>query len=172
MHDTPRSPRRRAKAAIGLAASALVLGGIGVAGAVTSDPVDDTGTSDSTSTTTTEATDPTTPETSVEPTTTATSIAPVDDVVAQVEDAPEPDDADGLPGPDDNFGQWVSTQAREGGVDGQEISAAAHARNEARKAAREADGEDEADEDGESVPPAHAGPPASHPGKGKGGPHS
>lgn len=34
------------------------------------------------------------------------------------------------------FGQAVAADARDGGVDGQEISAAAHARNEARKAAR------------------------------------
>jgi hypothetical protein len=166
MHDTPRTPNRRAKAALGLAASALVLGGIGVAGAVTADD-DPTGTSDS-STTTSTVTEDTTPDTSAE--VTQTTDTTVDDVE---DEAVEETADDELPGPDDNFGKWVSAQAKEGGVDGQEISAAAHARNEARKAAREDDGADESDdEDDESGPPAHAGPPASNPGKGKGGPHS
>jgi hypothetical protein len=35
------------------------------------------------------------------------------------------------------FGQWVASQARNGGVDGQEVSQAARARNELRKAERE-----------------------------------
>lgn len=51
----------------------------------------------------------------------------------------------------DNFGAVVSADARDGGVEGQEISAEAHARNEARKAQRSLppvdDEEDEADED-------------------------
>ncbi|MGY1639657.1 hypothetical protein ACI782_00790 [Geodermatophilus sp. SYSU D00703] len=39
----------------------------------------------------------------------------------------------------DNFGAYVSGQAHDGGVDGQEISDAAHARNQQRKDAREAE---------------------------------
>jgi len=45
-----------------------------------------------------------------------------------------------------NFGAWVSEQARQGGVDGREISAAAHAKNEARKAERAGDDADDTDD--------------------------
>jgi hypothetical protein len=167
MHDTPRTPNRRAKAAIGLAASALVLGGIGVAGAVTADD-DAPGTSGSSATTSSEVTQPSSPDTSSEVTDTTTG----DDLDEGSEAADDVVDGE-LPGPDDNFGQWVSAQAKEGGVDGQEISAAARARNEARQAAREDDGADESDvEDDADDASTHAGPPASNPGKGKGGPHS
>lgn len=44
------------------------------------------------------------------------------------------------------FGAIVSEDAREGGVDGQEISELAHANNEARKAARDADADADADD--------------------------
>lgn len=47
-----------------------------------------------------------------------------------------------------NFGAWVTEQARQGGVDGREISAAAHAKNAARKAERAGtDTDDAADAD-------------------------
>jgi hypothetical protein len=80
----------------------------------------------------------------------------VDDVVDDVTDGDtdgetdgDTDDTDGeedtegdtdggakTPNGNSAFGQAVAADARDGGVDGQEISAAAHARNEARKAAR------------------------------------
>jgi hypothetical protein len=167
MPDTPRTSSRRAKAAIGLAASALVLGGIGVAGAVTGDEAD-TGSSTVTSDETSETT---APDPSVETSDTTDTSDPGDegDASELTEEEPAVEGEVGeLPGPDDNFGQWVSAQAREGGVDGQEISAAAHARNEARKAAREDGVDADEDDDDTSGAAAHAGPPASNPGKGKG----
>ena len=88
-------------------------------------------TSDSTTTTTSTTLAPTT--TTMAPTTTTT--------VASTTAADEQE-------PKDNFGAWVSAQAKDGGVDGREISAAAHERNEERKAARAAeDDDDEKDED-------------------------
>lgn len=55
---------------------------------------------------------------------------------------------DGAPTTKDNFGAVVSADARDGGVDGQEISAEAHARNETRKAQRSTPPvEDETDDD-------------------------
>ena len=68
-------------------------------------------------------------EPTAEPTADPTSIP-----TPEPSDDPE-DPADGGSQDGDNFGAWVSTQAHEGGVDGQEISQAAHARNEQRAAA-------------------------------------
>lgn len=51
------------------------------------------------------------------------------------------------PNEKDSFGKSVSADARDGGVDGQEISAAAHARNEARQAAKGLGSDDAADAD-------------------------
>ncbi|HWS58920.1 MAG TPA: hypothetical protein VN257_10295 [Actinotalea sp.] len=53
------------------------------------------------------------------------------------------------------FGQAVAADARDGGVDGQEISAMAHERNAARRAAEEAP-DDPAEEPAEDVDPADA----------------
>ena len=87
-------------------------------------------------TTTTSTTAPTTTTTSttVAPTTTTTSTT----VVAGDDAAKEHPD---------NFGAMVSEDARDGGVDGQEISKAAHERNEKRRAERAAAREDDDDDD-------------------------
>lgn len=75
-------------------------------------------------------------EPTVEPTAEPTA-DPTSTPTPEPSDDPEdPADGGSQDGQGDNFGAWVSTQAHEGGVDGQEISQAAHARNEQRAAAK------------------------------------
>ncbi|MGY1707212.1 hypothetical protein ACI79C_21840 [Geodermatophilus sp. SYSU D00697] len=57
---------------------------------------------------------------------------------APADEQPQPVQEDTEPAHPENFGARVSADARDGGVDGSQISAEAHARNEARKKAREA----------------------------------
>lgn len=61
----------------------------------------------------------------------------VTDVEEDVDGDAEGEGSDHEPNENSAFGQSVAADARDGGVDGQEISAAAHARNEERKAARQ-----------------------------------
>src|SRR5690606_15084040 len=66
----------------------------------------------------------------------------VEDGTEETEDvvADEDEDTDEKELPEAaSFGQSVAADARDGGVDGQEIAARAHERNEARKAARDAE---------------------------------
>jgi hypothetical protein len=86
-------------------------------------------------TTTTTSTTSTT-STTVAPTTTTTSTTVAD------HDADDDHGKAGTEAKHDNFGAVVSKDAHDGGVDGQEISAAAHKRNDARKAQHDANHED------------------------------
>lgn len=136
MGSTPRSrfPRRNlvAKVGIGLAVAVGAVG-VAVAPAIADSAVDDGGDQVVVSPTDEPTAEPTTEPTEVpvvEPT-----VAPSDDAADDSEDAVDgAADADGPPA--DSFGAWVSTQAHEGGVDGQAISEAAHERNDARRAAK------------------------------------
>jgi hypothetical protein len=121
------------KVAVGAAVTVLAFG---TAGAVLAlQPVSDSSPSerggpfvaaDETTTTTTTAAPTTTTTTTVAPTTTTT----VDDHG------------------NDNFGAIVSEDAHDGGVDGQEISKAAHERNDERKAEHDAEVNDDHGQDG------------------------
>ncbi|MCU1377673.1 MAG: hypothetical protein JWN29_656 [Acidimicrobiales bacterium] len=126
------------KVVVGVAATTLAFG---TAGAVlVLQPVSDSKPSESggpfvaadETTTTTSTTSTSTTSTTVDPTTTTT--VPTDD-----HDADDDHAKDGSEVEHDNFGARVSADAHDGGVDGQEISAAAHKRNDARKTQHNAD---------------------------------
>jgi hypothetical protein len=93
-----------------------------------------TTTSTSTSTSTTVAPTTTTTSTTVAPTTTTTTVHDADDDHGTEADEHEHPD---------NFGATVSEDARDGGVDGREISQAAHDRNDDRRAAAGHDADDD-----------------------------
>ena len=82
--------------------------------------------------------DPTTDSTA-DPTTDPTE-EPVDEATDDSEDAVDESGAQDA----ENFGQWVRTQAREGGVNGQDVAEAAHERNRVR--AEERTGEESPDD--------------------------
>lgn len=125
---TPLFASLPAKVAAGVAGVALLTGGTSTvlnlqpASEQTAAESDDTTTTTTSTTSTTEATT----------TTTSTTVADDDDT--ETHEHP------------DNFGALVSEDAHDGGVDGQEISAKARARNEARRAARAAASADDTDD--------------------------
>lgn len=121
-----------AKAAVGLAVAAGAVGVTAAAPAV-ADLVDEqVVVADEAATPTEEATEQPTTEPTTDPTSDPTAV-PTEDPTA---DPTEP--ADGWQDAE-TFGAWVRTQAREGGVDGQEIAAAAQERNQVRAAERTGD---------------------------------
>ena len=139
MGSTPRARFSRltlgAKAGVGIAVAAGVLG-VAAAVPAVADAVVDGGDQVVVAPTGEPTAEPTavpTAEPTVEPTTVP---AEEPSVEAGAEEAVEADVAD-APGAD-SFGAWVSEQAKDGGVDGQAISEAAHQRNDERRAAKAA----------------------------------
>ena len=97
-----------------------------------------------------------------------------DPTVEPTDDATEPaDDATTTPGAQEaeRFGAMVSTQARNGGVDGQQVAAAAHERNQLRAENRAADADVPGDRDQTCDPdctPVGDGPQVGGAGSGRG----
>ena len=91
-----------------------------------------------------------TTSTTVAPTTTTTSTTVAPTTTTTVHDADDDHGKDADHEHPDNFGAMVSEDAHDGGVDGQEISKAAHDRNDDRAAEREA--EDDHGDDGHGSP--------------------
>lgn len=134
------------KVAIGVTATVLAAGSAGAV--IATQTISDDSVHAAEATTTTSSTSTTLAPTTTS--TTSTTLAPT--TTTTVED----DEAHEHP---DNFGDAVSEDAHDGGVDGDEISDAAHAKNEARKA--ESDDDDEADDHGKSDDEEH-GKSAEH----------
>ena len=141
----PQFASLTAKVAAGVAGLALATGGAGVALASQADtgrtlPVSAAEAALEAAGRQAEVTTTTTTTSTTVPSTTTTTV---------VED--EKDDEAKAEHPD-NFGAMVSEDARDGGVDGQEISERAHARNEARRA-EQTSAADEHRKNGDKVEP-------------------
>jgi len=128
-----------AKAGVGLAVTAGVLGATAAVPAVAGE-IRHVGDEQVVVATTDESTTDVTADPTAEPTDDPTA-EPTDDPTAE----PTDDPTVALPGWRDTetFGAWVSAQAREGGVDGQQIALAAHERNQLRAENRLGEGTDE-----------------------------
>jgi hypothetical protein len=119
------------KVAIGVSATVLAFGTAGTVLALQPASSDQApGTSDRPAAAAAATEDTTTTTSTSTTSTTSTTEAPTTTTTA-----PEAGDDHGQDAHPDNFGAMVSADARDGGVDGQEISKAAHERNEARRAA-------------------------------------
>lgn len=138
------------KVAVGVAATVITAGSAGavLATQTISDntPVhaqDEVTTTTSTTSTTSTTIAPTT-------TTTSTTVAPTTTTTAKPADDHE------------NFGATVSEDAHDGGVDGQQVSDEAHAKNDARKATQADDGTKDDDKDDATEVEHHGASGADH----------
>lgn len=123
------------KVAIGVAATALAAGTAGAV--IATQPVSDSHDAVTVEETTTTTSTTSTTSTTVDPATTSTTSTTVAD-----DDAAKTAVTDDSEHPD-NFGAIVSKDAKDGGVDGHEISKMAHDRNDARATQHEADSDDD-----------------------------